>query len=119
MAASNILQDIYDNASFLPENYRNAVEEYFNNSNGTSVWKLQNFPKYVPRQTITRFLVRYEIFKKIINIQGSIVEIGVLDGGSLLSWAQFSAIFEHLNYQRKIIGFDMYGDKPAAGEKDK
>lgn len=119
MTSSDSLQEVYDYASYLPEHYRNALEDYYSNSKGTNVWKLQNFPKYVPRQSLTRFIVRYEIFKKILNIQGSIVEIGVLDGASLMTWAQLSAIFEHLNHQRKIIGFDMFGDKPAIGEKDK
>ena len=54
-----------------------------------------------------------------MNVQGSIVEIGVLDGASLMAWSQFSAIFEHLNHQRKVIGFDMFGDKPSIGSKDK
>ena len=36
------------------------------------------------------------------------MELGVLGGGSLLSWAQLSSIYEHLNYQRKIIGFDTF-----------
>lgn len=113
------LQQVYDYASYLPDAYRNALESYFNESPGTSAWKLQNFPKYVPRQSLTRFIVRYEIFKKILNIQGSIVEIGVLDGASLMSWAQFSAIFEHLNYQRRVIGFDVFGGFPSAGDNDK
>jgi Macrocin-O-methyltransferase (TylF) len=113
------LQKVYDYASYLPEAYRDALENYFNKSPGTATWKLQNFPKYVPRQSLTRFIVRYEIFKKILNIQGSIVEIGVLDGASLMSWAQFSSIFEHLNYQRRVIGFDVFGGFPSAGENDR
>lgn len=115
---NNDLQQIYDNASYLPYDYRLAMETYFNESPGSIAWKLQNFPKYVPRQSLTRFIVRYEIFKKILNIQGSIIEIGVLDGASLMTWAQFSAIFEHLNYQRKVIGFDVFGDFPMASEND-
>ncbi|HMO18049.1 MAG TPA: TylF/MycF/NovP-related O-methyltransferase [Oligoflexia bacterium] len=112
------LQDVYDYASFLPKEYREELEKYYSESEGSNVWKLQSFTKYVPRQSITRFLVRYEIFKKILPMQGSIVEIGVLDGASLMAWAQFSAIFEHLNHQRKIIGFDMFGDKPQIGPED-
>lgn len=118
MTKQHPLQQIYDNASYLPEAYRDQLEEYFNTSVGTSVWKLQNFPKYVPRQSLTRFLVRYEIFKQVLNIQGSVVEIGVLDGASLMSWAQFSAILEHLNYQRRVIGFDVFGEKPTASKQD-
>lgn len=112
------LQEIYDNASYLPEAYRNALEEYYSGSVGTNAWKLQNFAKYVPRQSLTRFLVKYEIFKKVLSIQGSIIEMGVLDGGSLMIWAQLSAILEHLNYQRKIIGFDLFGDHPIPHASD-
>lgn len=113
------MQDLYDNASYLPEAYRNALEDYFCHSSGTNVWKLQNFAKYVPRQSLTRFIVRYEIFKRVLNLQGSIVEIGVLDGASLMTWAQLSSIFEHLNYQRKVVGFDIFGGNPSIAVSDK
>jgi len=119
METVNSDQSVYDYAAYLAPAYRDALEAYFNQSAGTSVWKLQNFPKYVPRQAMTRFLVRYEIFKQVLPLQGSIVEVGVLDGGSLMAWAQFSAIFEHLNHQRKVIGFDMFGDFPVIGDNDK
>ena len=32
--------------------------------------KMENFPKYVRRQNLTRFLVLYEIFKKILEVKG-------------------------------------------------
>ena len=102
---------------YLPEEYRNRLGEYFD-STGDTVWKLQNFPKYVPRQSITRFLTRHEIFKHVLDVQGSVVEVGVLGGGSLLSWAHLSSIFEYLNYQRRIIGFDVFGDDISPSEKD-
>jgi hypothetical protein len=35
-----------------------------------------------------------------------------------MSWAQFSAIFEHLNYQRRLLGFYVFGGFPVAGEND-
>lgn len=45
--------------------------------------KLKNFEKFVDRQSMARFLVRYELFKKIKNIKGSIIECGVHYGGGL------------------------------------
>ena len=112
-------QELYDNASYLDREYRKMLEEYFINSEGTNVWKLQNFAKYVPRQTLTRFLVRNDIFKLILDKQGSIVELGVLDGGSLMTWAQLSSIYEHLNYQSRVIGFDAFNTKINLSDKDK
>ena len=36
--------------------------------------KLKNFPRFVDRRDVAKFLNRYEIFKKQINIHGSVVE---------------------------------------------
>ena len=110
---------VYNLAANLPDEYRTGMEDYFNSSPGTAVWKLQNFCKYVPRQELTRFLVRTELFKKVLHVQGSIVECGVLAGAGLMAWAQLSAIFEHLNYQRKVIGFDTFEGFTQLTDTDK
>ena len=99
--------------------YRNELETYFKNSIGTNLEKLENFAKYVPRQSIATFLAKYEIFKKIINVQGSIIECGVYNGGGLMAFAQLSAIFEPVNNQRKIIGFDTFAGFTELSEEDK
>ena len=99
--------------------YYNQLEKYFDESKDTTLDKLGNFPKYVTRQTLTNFLAKYEIFKKIQNVNGSIIECGVLFGGGLLSFAHFSSIFEPLNYSRKIIGFDTFSGFPSLSIKDK
>jgi len=103
-----------ENIDFLKE-----MHEYFNSSTGTTIEKLANFTKYVPRQNLTYFLVKYEIFKKILNVHGSIVECGVLFGGGLMTWAQLSAIFEPVNHSRKIIGFDTFSGFPSISKADK
>lgn len=99
--------------------YRALLEEYFSESIGSNVEKLQNFPKYVPVQDIRRFLCRYEIFKKILYVHGSIIECGVLFGGGLMTWAVLSEIFEPLNHLRNIIGFDTFTGFVSLSEEDK
>lgn len=81
--------------------------------------KLENFPKYVRRQHLKRFLTLYEIFKKLLPLKGSIVECGVFRGFSLSAWAKLSAILEPENLIRKIYGFDTYEGFPSLHEKDK
>tara|TARA_B100000029_G_scaffold253999_1_gene250842 strand:+ start:853 stop:1608 length:756 start_codon:yes stop_codon:yes gene_type:complete len=88
--------------------YLDMLSEYFSDSVGTNVEKIQNFPKYVPRQDLTNFLARYEIFKKIIDVPGDIIECGVFFGGGLMTSAHLSSIFEPVNFERKIIGFDTF-----------
>src|SRR3989304_5568469 len=85
--------------------YRIALEQYIGKSMGSNVEKYQNFAKYSPAASLRKFLCKYEIFKKILPIHGSIIECGVLFGGGLMTWAQLSAIFEPMNHQRKVIGF--------------
>ena len=99
--------------------YLEDLEKYFEKSIGTNVEKLQNFAKYVPRQNLTAFLTRYEIFKKILDVPGSIIECGVLFGGGLMTFAQLSAIFEHVNFERQIIGFDTFSGFPNFSPIDK
>lgn len=98
---------------------RANLEQYFVSSQGSATEKLENFAKYVPRQNLARFLARYEIFKLISDVQGSIVECGVLFGGGLLSFAKLSAILEPYNFQRRVIGFDTFSGFPGIEEADR
>jgi len=98
--------------------YRILLNDYFTKGFGSAVEKLENFPKYVSSTTIARFLCKYEIFKHILNVQGSVIECGVLHGGGLMTWAQFSAVLEPMNHQRKIIGFDTFSGFPAITKED-
>lgn len=97
----------------------NLMAEYFENSSGSIPDKLDNFSKYITRTSMARFLTRYEIFKKILDVQGVVIECGVLFGGGLMSWAHFSSILEPANHQRRIIGFDTFEGFPEISNEDK
>jgi len=99
--------------------YNDMLSEYNDKSAYSTMEKMANFAKYVPASSISRFLCKYEIFKQILNVQGSVIECGVLYGGGLMTWAQLSAILEPLNHQRKIIGFDTFAGFPSIAEQDK
>jgi hypothetical protein len=99
--------------------FRISLEDYYGRSIGSHVEKLQNFSKYVPTQDLRKFICRYELFKKILEVHGSIIECGVLYGGGLMTWAQLSEILEPLNHLRNIIGFDTFTGFVSICEKDK
>ena len=90
----------------------------FDKSKCSTEKKLANFTKYVRRQNIARFMVQYEIFKRQLNIKGSIVECGVHHGGGVMAWAKISSILEPYNYQKKIIGFDTFEGFPSVVDID-
>ncbi len=99
--------------------YRKALETFFADSPGSYTERLESFSKFVPRQDLARFLARYEIFRQVLPIQGSIVECGVQFGGGLMTFANLSAILEPYNFQRRVIGFDSFSGFPAIASQDK
>jgi len=98
--------------------YWARLEGHFEASPYSNVEKLANFPLYVPRQDLTNFIIKYEIFKRVLKVQGSIVERGVLFGSGLLTFAHFSAILEPVNHQRRVIGFDTFDGFRELSEQD-
>jgi Macrocin-O-methyltransferase (TylF) len=103
-----------------PQNLRARRElaEYWRDSPGTPAAKLQNFPKYVSREDITKFVARNELFKRQLRVQGSIVDLGVARGASLFTWLHLSSVYEPVNYTRRIIGFDTFAGIPRLHDRD-
>lgn len=59
---------------------------------------------------IGKVLSQFEVFKKILKVEGHIFEFGVFKGSSLMRLAAFRKI---LNIENKIIyGFDIFGKFP-------
>ena len=100
------------------QGYAAEMERCIAESPFSHLEQLQNFTLYTPRQDLTNFLVRYEIFKRVLKVQGSIIECGVLRGAGLMAWAQFSAISEPTNHQRRVVGFDTFRGFPKLSKKD-
>ena len=95
------------------------VNDFFLSDEGSIINKIDAFPKYASRQALAKFLTKYEIFQKILHVNSSIVEAGVLHGGGTLAWAKLSSILEPTNHTRKIIGFDTFAGFPSINDKDK
>jgi hypothetical protein len=73
------------------------------------IWKAENI--FFLKSDISRyakFLCHYEIYKKIIDIPGDIIELGVFKGASLVKLAIFRQLLEN-HRSRKIYGFDNFG----------
>jgi len=60
---------------------------------------------------IGKFLNHLEIYKKIIDLPGDILEFGVYKGTSLVRLLSFRDLIEHSS-SRKIYGFDIFGKFP-------
>jgi hypothetical protein len=80
--------------------------------------RLENFPKYVRRQHLKRFLAMYEVFKLALPVKGSVVECGVFKGFGVMSWAKLSAMLEPENLTRRIYAFDTFAGFPTVSDED-
>ncbi|MCV0411926.1 TylF/MycF/NovP-related O-methyltransferase [Nitrosarchaeum sp.] len=74
-----------------------------------------NFYLSCQNSRISKIIAHYELFKKIKNLNGDIIECGVFKGSSLLRFAAFREIFQMKN---KIIGFDAFGKFPKTKFKE-
>lgn len=92
----------------MTKDFKQCLADSYQVSTLSELDKFDNFSRFTRRQVVANFLNRYEIFKKIVGIQGSVVEGGVNLGQGLFSWLHFSAILEPYNHNRRIIGFDSF-----------
>jgi len=95
------------------------LASHFENSASSLAAKIEAFPRFVTRQSLSRFISRYEVFKKVLGVPGSIIECGVFHGAGLFSFAKISSILEPTNHSRRIIGFDTFEGFPSVHDTDK
>lgn len=62
-------------------------------------------------------LAHYELYKKILGLPGTVVELGVFKGGGIVQWSTFRELLENEN-SRAIVGFDMFGEFPQVDKVD-
>jgi len=100
-------------AKISVSDWSGAEEEYFLQMDkifdGVTSKEVAEVPfVYSSRQKITSSLTGIDLFRKVLNVQGSIVECGVHKGNNLFLFNHLSTILEPYNFNRKIIGFDTF-----------
>lgn len=102
----------------MEREYFARIEEYFERSSGSYSEKAYAFSRFLPRQAISYFLARNEIYQQIVEVHGSILDFGIYRGGSFFTWQQLNAIYEPYNHIRKVIGFDSFQGFSEIGAND-
>lgn len=80
---------------------------------------LANMGLYIRSGALAKILFLAEIYQKVLEIPGVIMEFGVWRGQSLAVFENCRAIFEPYNHSRRIYGFDTFSGYPDIGENDK
>ena len=70
-----------------------------------------------PVERIGKLITRFELFSKIKNIPGEIIECGVFKGSSLSQFVKLRALYGHSS-SKKIIAFDTFGKFPEKCNPD-
>ena len=79
---------------------------------------LENLFMYIQKKDLSHLLFMNDIYKKILNIHGNIVEFGTRWGRNLALFVSLRGIYEPYNHTRKIIGFDSFTGFPNISKKD-
>ena len=79
---------------------------------------LSNLGLFLNRQTLSRIIFMQELYKKIIDVHGIVIEFGTRWGQNMALFESFRGIYEPFNYNRKIVGFDSFGGFPSISPKD-
>lgn len=79
---------------------------------------MSNLGLFIKRKDFSRILFMHDLYKRIINVHGVVVEFGVRWGQNLALFEIFRGIYEPFNHNRKIIGFDTFEGFPSTHEKD-
>ncbi len=99
------------------DSYRHLIKSW-DSSEANLIDKIEAFPRFSTKRSIARFIVKHDLFKKILTVNGSIIECGVFNGAGIFTWANLSEIYEPVNHTRKIIGFDTFEGFPSVNLKD-
>lgn len=73
---------------------------------------------FASRFSVNDMLIRVELFKKIRNVSGAIVECGVAQGNHLMLFGHLSSILEPYAINRRILGFDSFAGFRSISDND-
>ncbi len=79
---------------------------------------LANLSLFINRQNLSEILFMNQLYEKIINVHGVVMELGVRWGRNLALLESLRGIYEPYNHNRKIIGFDTFEGFPSIDRKD-
>lgn len=79
---------------------------------------MKNMTAFSRRMHFTRILAHWEIFKKVADLPGDVVEVGVYKGETLLTFSKFLEILCPGDRIKRVIGFDSFKGLDNYSEHD-
>lgn len=79
---------------------------------------LVNLTLYLRSTGLAKLLYINELYERIVNLPGVIIEFGVWWGANLAMLESFRSVYEPYNWTRTVIGFDTFQGYPAVSPRD-
>lgn len=98
--------------------FRKDLINLFKNSPIPDNEILSNLNLYDRRQNVLRTLFFNEIYKRILNLPGVIIEFGCRWGKNMALLHSLRGIYEPFNQSRMIVGFDTFEGFQQVSEED-
>jgi hypothetical protein len=100
------------------ERYWRKIDELSTKRSYSRADLLRNFPAYVMRRDIPRFLSHYELFKMIVDLPGCIIDLGIYRGSSFFTFAKLMETFCASDRSRYVFGFDHFRGLERFSDQD-
>lgn len=79
---------------------------------------MQNLGLFLTPSTLSRVLLMDFLYRRILDVQGAIMEFGCRWGQSLSLFLALRGIYEPYNRVRQIVGFDTFSGFPGTSAED-
>ena len=79
---------------------------------------LSNLGLYVRSVMLAKMLYLNELYQRILDIPGIVMEFGVWWGANLTLLASLRSVYEPYNLTRKVVGFDTFEGYPSVCPED-
>ena len=95
-------------ASEIALTKRAELLEHFKASPIPDEEKIRNLGLFLLPQELKKFLFLNDLYQKVMDVHGVIMEFGVRLGQNLSVFQSLRSIYEPYNHSRKIVGFDTF-----------
>ena len=73
---------------------------------------------YANRMAVTKWLARFDLYRMVDDVKGSVIECGVRDATSLMVYYHLANILRPFDFEEKIVGFDTFSGFPSVSSHD-
>jgi len=80
--------------------------------------RIHQSPLFMPPSVMRRIIFFNELYKLIVSVPGALIQFGVRYGRDLAILSSLRALYEPLDHNRKIVGFDTFRGFPSVDARD-